>query len=210
MLLFQQAVEALFPRFCVGCGCEGALLCLMCQVQWNKVPIHVDGKRHLFSFAYADAIARSLLCAWKYQYDRSAWEVLQKKMTEGRLVLKSFVQAAQIDVITPVSLHPMKRCLRGFDQAQVIAQELARQTNVSYQSLLQRKRFTRAQAKKGTGERRKFLRSQPFVLAQKDLREKHILLVDDVWTTGSTMRAAARVLRGAGAQVFYYTLAKGG
>ena len=205
--VFSFLVDAIFPRFCVSCHREGTLLCTACERSWNDVPIRMIGRRHVSAFAYADPMARSLLCAWKYAYDGSAWGILQRRLMTSEAVLRAFIQAVRIDTITYVPLHPVKLCQRGFDQAEEIAHWIGSIVDRPVDSLLQRVRYTKTQASKPVANRRLLTKHNPFTASSTDA--KRVLLVDDVWTTGSTMRCAARALRQAGAEVWYYTLAKG-
>ncbi|MBT4857164.1 ComF family protein [Candidatus Uhrbacteria bacterium] len=202
-------VRAVFPRFCVGCRVEGSLLCGDCRSDWLDVPIHLSGKRHVFSFLYADPIARSLMCAWKYSYDWSAWDLLKEKMEIAIPVLSSFVGAAGIDVVTYVPLHRVKKNRRGFDQAKEIAQWLAVKLDLEMRSILVRAKYTKAQARQSNIQRKRSLKDSPF-MSRNQRKEEKVLLIDDVWTTGSTMYAASKVIyKGGASRVWYYTLAKG-
>ncbi len=199
--------DAVFPRFCVSCRREGSLLCVPCKMRWNDVPIAMSGKRHVFSFAYADPIARALICAWKYAYDWSAWDLLREKLDAAAPVIESFVHATKIDAITYVPLHPIKTCQRGFDQAEVVAQWVRDQVGVPVRQLLARTMYTKQQARQTTQKRRELIKKNPFMLSNVEV--ERVLLVDDVWTTGSTMQAAGACLRKGGVDVWRYTLAKG-
>lgn len=203
-LVFKKAV---FPRYCVVCGDEGSLLCEPCKMRWTDVPIEISGHRHVFSFAYADPVVRGLLCAWKYAYDWSAWDTLREKLETVVPVIESYIQATKIDTITYVPLHPVKACQRGFDQAQVIAQWIGDQTGVPVKPLLARTIYTKQQAQQTMQKRQEMLAKNPFILC--DDRAKRVLLVDDVWTTGSTMQAAVHCLKKGNIDVWKYTLAKG-
>lgn len=98
--------------------------------------------------------------------------------------------------LTVVSVPPARLRLasRGFDPAGLLAAELADRTGLPRRSPLVRRDLSR-QRGRGRGER---LRSPPRIVARAGAPER-VLLVDDVVTTGATMSAAARALRGAGA-----------
>jgi ComF family protein len=100
-----------------------------------------------------------------------------------------------IDIIIPVPLH-WSRCLaRGYNQAALFCEELARLTKIKFQPALRRVKRTRQQARLDRDQRRKNL-SGAFVLKNDvDLRGKTVLLVDDVMTTGATLTAATEAFK---------------
>lgn len=104
-------------------------------------------------------------------------------------------------MIVPIPLHPQRERERGFNQALVIARMLKQSgiRSVRIEQLLEKKRRTLAQSQLRRAERLDNLRGA-FSVRKKDLvRGKHILLVDDVITTGSTVNECARTLKAEGA-----------
>lgn len=92
---------------------------------------------------------------------------------------------------------------RGFNQAELIAREINRQTGIPvYRKLLVRVRDTRAQ-KELNDEERKINLKKAFKTTSNKVQLNHILLIDDIYTTGSTMQEAAGELRRSGAEEIY-------
>jgi ComF family protein len=87
---------------------------------------------------------------------------------------------------------------RGFDQAQLIARQLSRMSGLSYRSYLRRMGQAR-QVGAGKRERAEHLRTAFRAVHESALQGAHIILVDDVLTSGATLEAAARTLKAAGA-----------
>ena len=114
----------------------------------------------------------------------------------------AIAELTECDYILPVPLHLKRLRQRGFNQALLLARALLpRQQQQINHDLLLRQRWTRPQAGMGGGERRVNLRGA-FALARPELiKNRRILLVDDVLTTGSTVNECARVLERAGAAV---------
>jgi ComF family protein len=118
------------------------------------------------------------------------------------LALAERVRAEEmvVDAVTPVPLHWRRRLVRGYDQADALARELARALDLRKVRTLRRVRDTRAQSRLGKKERSKNV-AAAFALARSArVTGYRLLLVDDVVTSGSTLRAAAGVLRRAGAR----------
>ena len=100
-----------------------------------------------------------------------------------------------IDYLIPIPLHPKKEHLRGYNQSYVIAQGVEDVSGIPIiNDCLYRKVFTSTQTKKSREERWNNVKDIFDVKNQERLRGKHILLIDDVLTTGATLLAAGRTL----------------
>lgn len=105
----------------------------------------------------------------------------------------------QTELLLSVPLHPKKEKRRGFDQTELLCRRIAMQTGLSYEkAVLRRKKDTVAQSKLTMEERKKNLKNVFEVTA--DVRGKHLLLVDDIFTTGTTCNECAKALLRAGAK----------
>ncbi|MGA7669438.1 MAG: phosphoribosyltransferase family protein [Nitrolancea sp.] len=109
-----------------------------------------------------------------------------------------FVEAPRWDTIAFVPLHPRRRRQRGFDQAELLSRQFAKRIELPRQSGLSRRVDTPSQVGRGEVERRDNMRGA-FAWTAESLSGEHILLIDDVLTTGATMVAAASTLIAAGA-----------
>lgn len=112
------------------------------------------------------------------------------------------------DCIIPLPLQKQRQFWRGFNQSHEIGGRLAKRFNIQYQPfLLKKKRKTEAQAKLSRSERQKNVKNSFEV--KQSLEGKSIAIVDDVMTTGSTLREAAKVLHSAGAgKIHVWVLAR--
>jgi ComF family protein len=115
-----------------------------------------------------------------------------------------------VDVIVPVPLHARRERQRGYNQSALLVQHLSRRLGwtADYEALRRVKR-TRPQVGLTVAERRQNVANAFAVTAGHDLAGKHVLMIDDVCTTGATMASAARALLAAGARsVSGYTAAR--
>lgn len=156
-------------------------------------------------FPYDDQMKQSIM-KFKYFGCREYGRFYGKAMY---LYAGDVIRKWNPDVIVPVPLHWRKLRRRGFNQAELIAKELSDYTKIPVDTaLVKKKKTTKSQKKLNAKERRKNL--QKAFCVEGNPSGKCILLVDDVYTTGSTMDALSRVLLEKGAsRVFFVTVCIG-
>ena len=108
------------------------------------------------------------------------------------------------DGLIPIPLHPARQRRRGYNQAQLLAKSISRYTGIPvYDKILVRVKNTVPLKKLNPRQRQNNLK-KAFHIRGNDVKLKTIILIDDIYTTGSTMDAAARVLLEAGAEKIYF------
>lgn len=99
----------------------------------------------------------------------------------------------EIDVVVPIPLHPLRRMWRSYNQSEMLALGVARAMNIECDSRsVRRSRYNESQTRKRRGDRWKNVEDIFTVLHPERLRGRHILLVDDVLTTGATILSCAK------------------
>jgi ComF family protein len=127
----------------------------------------------------------------------------------GKLLMQALPLDVNFDLIIAMPLHWRKRWERGFNQAELLAEPVARRHGLRLATNLRRARYTKSQAGLSESARRENLRGSFRVHRPEQLAGKRVLMIDDVFTTGATLRAAAAVLKSAGAaHVSALTLAR--
>ena len=110
-----------------------------------------------------------------------------------------WIKKMGVDAIVPVPMYPSKERMRGYNQAEVFAREIGKLLNIPVESkLLIRTKNTKPQKMLGDAKRDENLKNA-FKIGKSDVQFNCILLVDDIYTTGSTMNGAARTLISSGA-----------
>jgi ComF family protein len=188
-------LSVLLAPQCAACArvLDAPLAGPVCTTCWNGVqPCHATLERWR-SAGHYDGSLREIIHAFKYSGRRSLAAPLAALMREHGADL-----LATADVVVPVPLHPWRRLQRGFNQSD----DLARHLDKRVCQALWRTRATVPQTGLGNTARHRNVRAafrlSPLVRSSR-IEGLHILLVDDVRTTGATLEACARVLERAGA-----------
>ncbi|MBV9406843.1 MAG: ComF family protein [Acidobacteriaceae bacterium] len=156
-----------------------------------------------YSFGSYEGPLRALIHLFKY----SRIETLAQPLS--RFLIRAVPHDQRFDVVMPVPLHWRKQWQRGFNQAVLLAKPVARRLSLPVATNLRRKRYTKSQAALTEAKRRQNLADSFHVRRAARISGKRVLLIDDVFTTGATLRAAAAVLKSAGvAHVSALTLAR--
>lgn len=227
-------LDLFFPKRCVGCkkfgtyfcqNCvssilQGDLICPICQksaVGGQAHPICVSkyGLDGLWSLGLYKESLREAIIQFKYKYVRELSKILIDVLVEywakhNPFLLDEIKNSHGVGwVVVPVPLHNYRKNWRGFNQSEILAQDLANRLGLKYVPFLKRIHYTTPQAKLKGNERRKNLKNMFEVSSYKPLTINSILLIDDVWTTGSTLKECCYELKRNGAkQVWAITLAR--
>jgi ComF family protein len=215
--LVTDFTDLVFPTLCLGCsrslGVHERLLCTQCRINLPETrqhhepydPIYLNkfaGKvpiSFLASYVYftKGGIVQKLIHQIKYKGQKEAakemagWYGYQLK-TESSLV-------QQADLLVGVPLHKSRLNQRGYNQADWIAEGLAEALDIPARTdILVRKRFNSSQTRKNRMERWENVKTVFDVTDHREVAGKHIIIVDDVLTTGSTIEACAAELLKAG------------
>lgn len=152
---------------------------------WGKIPL-----THATSYMYyiKDGLVQQLMHQLKYNGKKEVGSILGQLF--GKVLKDSILKG--VDVVVPVPLHSEKLKKRGFNQCDFIAAALAIQLEKSYNNrIVQRLRANETQTKKGRYERWINVKELFRVVEPQFVIGKHVLLIDDVVTTGSTLEACA-------------------
>jgi len=155
---------------------------------------------------------RELIHLLKYERVRPAANVLGRMLADAIEDLRGHFRDGRILVI-PVPLHSRKQRQRGYNQSELIARaalKLMPNRHFELKScILERRRETKSQIGLSSHQRRENIRGAFAVVQPEALADREILLVDDVFTTGTTVSECARILRRAGAsRVYVATVAR--
>jgi len=203
-------IDLLFPRFCFNCQQEGSYLCQDCQATLEILQTHKrrqtsNLKDLYFALPYQSPLIKNLIQRFKYKpFIKELAKPLASLIIEHFRLLDNkppFLAEGKNFVLIPIPLEKEKLKHRGFNQAGEISKELSTFLTIPLISnCLVKTRETIPQAELTKEERRENIKGVFLVKNRKLVKDKKILLLDDIYTTGSTMEEAARVLKEAGAK----------
>jgi len=233
------ALDLLFPKFCLSCQKEGFYLCedcrglleilefdyCLCERDPLVIPPNQNyGKCHkcknksldglYFALSYKNKIAQNLIKSFKYPpYVKDLAETLSSILIEHFIkTRKNTDEIWENSILVPVPMYSKKIKERGYNQCEELAKELAKILKIPVVSnVLIKIKHTEAQMELSGQERQKNLLGSFETKNPAGLAGKKIFLVDDVYTTGSTMQECALALRRSGAKsIFGIALAREG
>ena len=209
--MLKDFLYLIFPNACAACG--NALyenedcICTLCRFQLPKTDFHFNPNNPVIKLFWGRTNIYSASSYYKFSKGGKVQHLIhqlkyrgQKEIgkTIGRFFgteLKQSESFNTIDTVIPVPLHPKKFKKRGYNQSDFFAEGLAQTMNAkSDLKNLVRTVATEAQTKKSRFARFKNVDSIFAIKNSANLEGKHILLVDDVVTTGSTLEACANKL----------------
>ena len=209
--IINSTLHLFYPHVCTGCGSDllekNNLLCLKCihdlphtdfadlpnnpveKYFWGRIPLTAAYSQFYFSKEF---LIQHLIHQLKYRGDTNIGFYLGEMM--GKTLLNSN-RFSSIDVLIPLPLYADKEHKRGYNQAAVICNGISAIMNVPVlNGAVIRQHATETQTRKHRTERWENVKQSFKVVNQHELAGKHLLLVDDVVTTGATLEACGNVI----------------
>jgi ComF family protein len=227
--IFNFAFDLIFPKFCSSCDQEGSFLCKKCAGQilifnfavcpvCKRKIIHEGTKLKLCHLCRSKTNIKFLIAATTYDNTTVRDLVAKFKYSKAYQIKEVFDEwlectTANFDfsdfLIVPVPLHKKRQRQRGFNQSQILAKEFARRRNLEITPALQKIKEARPQIELSGEQRRQNLNGVFNCSNPNLINKRKILLIDDVYTTSTTMNECARVLKKNGAkEIWALTIAR--
>ena len=210
----EQLLDLIYPPTCGICGKgKKTYLCKKCENKLKQIAIFGKDEyldkyfdKHYYLFKYDDII-RTMLIEYKFNEKpylyRSILEFLNKYQ-------KKYVQFEIYDIIIPVPISKKRNKERGYNQSLLIAREIAKNENVKLRNnVISKVKNNTTQSKLNKEERAENVKNVYKITKNKEIIDKNILLIDDIFTTGATLNECSKMLKQAGTKkVDVLTIAK--
>ena len=202
-------LDLLFPINCLECNQEGKFICSSC---FEKIPVNEkevefnkdsDLDKLIIASDYSYTLVKQAIHRYKYDFVKELANPL------GQLMVKKLNQEnIKNSILIPIPLHPKRLRWRGFNQADLLAQQINQELNIPIiNNLLIRSKYTQPQAKIENAQQRKENIKQAFALNSRNVLKNDVLgtrtsfsgrsfiLIDDISTTGATLKECAKILK---------------
>lgn len=203
-------LDFILPRICASCKCKlknsERIICNECnsnlEIATNERIQYEFQKKFLSEgiikdfispyIFHEDSVIQNIIHVFKYNQNFHIANFLAQSIIKyNSQKLESF----DADYIIPVPLHHLRKAERGYNQAAEIARQLSKHVGIKYNPrIIKRNRFTTSQTKFTLEERNRNIRGAFKFNKQLPIKDKKIILVDDVITTGATVSECARIL----------------
>lgn len=229
----MSLLDLLFPRKCLGCGKNGQYFCSQClnllSLEYQKIcPVcekpSVTGQTHpvclsrqsldgLTSIFTYKGMIRRAITKLKYRFVSDLAVALVEAFLSfcgEDLAFSKFCQREKVSLVS-IPLHPARKRWRGFNQSELLGKMIAQNLGIGFSpDLLIRVKNTTPQMTLREKDRQQNIKDAFSVSRNVQLSQfPNILLFDDVWTTGATLKEATKVLKRKGVkQVWGLTLAR--
>ncbi len=214
MKILSDVFDLIFPKTCFSCDetiqesvlCKTCFdylkefdppICTVCGIQIKESECeNCEENDFAFDKAFSvfeyNKVMRNLIHSFKYE----EFIIISKFFASEIFNRNTFLNSLNDEVeIIPVPLHKVKKRERGFNQAEIFANDLSQLCKLKVNPhLIQRQRFTKTQTKLNKIERTKNINQAFFLEKSQKLKEEY-LIVDDVFTTGSTVNEMSKLLK---------------
>ena len=206
--MWKTLLDLIFPINCLGCGHSGDFICFNC---FEKIPLNTKPVLNnlLIVSYYQNPLVKQLIHRYKYDFVKDLARPL------GQLMIKKLAQQnLKNPVLIPVPLHAKRLRWRGFNQSEELALIVSQRLNLPViNNALIRTKYTMPQAKIDNKEQRKVNIKNSFQINpdfKDNLKNKNIILIDDISTTGATIEQCAKTLKSLKPKAIYgLVIAKG-
>lgn len=213
--MLSNIINLIYPTVCGICGeISKGDICNKCKVKirkFQKSKKHIyltkNFDTHMYLFDYQGIIRQKIL---QYKFGEKTY--ISKCFTKVILNDEKICRFLKnYDIIIPVPISNKRKKTRGYNQSELIASKLAKQMkNLKYTSkVLYKKKDTLPQSTLDKEKRIENIKGVYYIKNEQILKNKKVLLIDDIFTTGSTVNECSKILKQAGAkEIGIFTLAK--
>jgi len=211
--MIRDFISLFYPQLCCACGNHlnkgENLICGFCHYHLPKTEFHMEKNNPLIRHFWGKVDIHSAAAYYFFRKGEKVQQLVHQLKYKGRKDIGERIGELYghelmkspdfntVEVIIPVPLHPMRQRKRGYNQSEMFANGLAKSMNrISLPHALKRNVATSTQTKKNRFSRWENVNRIFAAEEVSQLVHLHVLLVDDVITTGSTLEACVQVLSG--------------
>ena len=190
--IYNEILDIIYPpeEKCIICRVDGFIgLCPCCKSSINRATVEKDS----LSYGFYGGVIKTLILKFKYESNFTAGYLLSNFLIE---IIKE--QKINADVICYVPMTKKAEKKRGFNQCEVIARNVGYNTNIPVSNCIKKIKDTKEQKTLTKEERITNLRGVFKINSVKDIKNKNVILIDDIMTTGATISECKYILKKSG------------
>ncbi|MEE9500207.1 MAG: ComF family protein [Candidatus Omnitrophota bacterium] len=212
--IFKTLLDIVLPTVCYVCGRGCSSKYGLCDLCLDRIRLCAEyGSKNSYiergwSCSYYKDTIKECIHLFKYKGYIGLIDIFRDIMID---FVKKHDIHKNVDLIVPVPIYPTKKRERTYNHAEILARSLSKNFTIPINAKnLKKIKWTQSQSELGREKRLKNVKDTFLIVDKGAFSDKCVLLVDDVYTTGTTINECAKVLRGAKAsKVFSLTLARG-
>lgn len=215
--IYKKILDIIYPPVCGLCGklydediCKKCQINLIKRIELGTDDYKLDNTKyfdeHIYLFNYY-GIMREKILQYKFQDKTYLYKMFSRIIINNK---KIYEKLSRYDIIIPVPIHKKRKIERGYNQCELIAKNISMETGLSLNTIsLQKGKNTLAQSTLNKQDREKNIRNAYICRNEELIKNKNILIFDDVYTTGNTVNECSKVLKTSGANnIGILTIAK--
>lgn len=203
--LQETILQFFFPKACGVCEKIGdRYLCKKCELQLapkchiRTFPPNAPFQKHIYIFSYQNQI-RNLLLSYKFKQQSYLFLTFSEILIKNEKIYRNL---KIYDIILAVPISKQRKKERGYNQSALLARQIAKKMHIPYtDKVLTKIKHTMPQSALGKEERAKNVKNAYKIANAETLYNKKVLLIDDIYTTGNTVKECSNMLKQAGAKI---------
>lgn len=217
IFLCGKIKKIIFPQCCLICSkLNNDIWCTECKKEILKdLNIRIENKnkdeyyyeKHIYFFTYKDKI-RNLILDYKFNDKAYLYKIFSEIIIKNK---KIYGILKKYDIIIPVPIHKKRKRIRGYNQSELISNEISNKIkDIEYQNkVLQKVINNKPQSALDKIQRKENVKNAYKVINKEKIKDKNIIIFDDIYTTGNTVNSCAKALKESGARkIIILTIAK--
>ena len=213
-MLAKIVLDFLFPPICVICGKKtkdwilkkeenNEWICDKCSekiIKFRKAQIlkvrNINYNKYVYIFEYKHII-RKLMINFKFKSSPYISNFFSENILKDKILCRNLVN---YDIIIPVPMSKYKLKQRGYNQTELISKKISKTLKITEEKILLKKDNIKTQSKLLKTGRSRNIRGAFYIIENEKIKNKKIILLDDIHTTGATVRECTKILKEAGAK----------
>ena len=203
-------LDILFPEKCLYCKKYGKIICDNCFEKLNNKNFFKKVYRNFYDYIFCSSFYNDLIKIQIHNFKFHDKAYFYKYFIEISLKNLKIVEFMKnFDLITFIPMSPKKQNIRGYNQSELLAKELGKRLGIKVIKTLEKEKNIKTQSTLNELEREKNAQNAFKKFDNIDLKNKNIILVDDILTTGATVKSASKILKENNCnKILVFTIAK--